>query len=102
MPCYASKQRSRYLFLYKFLDHNKLIDIIKDNTPENNQTIIITPRNTPIFQNMPLTNPMVKSTVTKCTFKTQEYEQKVRMSTYTKVIDENTLRIYFPWVPEEH
>ena len=34
----------------------------------------------------------------KCIFKIQEHEQKDGMS--TRLIDETTLRIYFPWVPE--
>ena len=34
----------------------------------------------------------------KCIFKTQEYERKDGVS--MRVIDETTLRIYFPWVPK--
>ena len=34
-------------------------NMITDNTPENVQATIVTPRNTPIFQNIPLTNPVV-------------------------------------------
>ena len=73
--------------------------MITDNTPENDQATIITPRNTPSFQNIPrTTNLVVKSTRTSVYIQTQEYKRKDGVS--TRVIDETTLRIYFPWVPE--
>ena len=69
--------------------------MITDNTPENDQATIITPRNTPIFQNMPLTNPVViQQKQVHMQTQVQEYERKSTMS--RKVINETTLRIQIP------
>ena len=81
------------------LDCKKLIDMMADNTPENAQARIVTPRNTPIFQNIPPTNSVVnQQQQVHIQTQVQEYKRKDAMS--TRVIDETTLRIYFPWVPD--
>ena len=57
-----------------------------------------TPINTPIFQNIPLTNVVVnQQEQIHIQTQVQEYERKDAMS--TPVIDE-TLRIYFPKTPD--
>ena len=64
-------------FFSNNLNHNKLIDMITDNTPENDQATIIAPRNTPIFQNIPLTNLVVKSTRTSVYSKLKNTNEKM-------------------------
>ena len=56
---------------------NSQIYMITDNTPENNQATNITPTNTRIFQNMPLTNPVVKSTRTSVYSKLKNTNEKM-------------------------
>ena len=73
--------------------------MITDNTPENVQATIVTPINTPIFQNMSLANPVVnQQEQVHMQTQVQEYEPKEAIS--ASVINETTLKIYFPWVPD--
>ena len=92
----------------KILQHNEKMEtdsltMVTVNTPEkatdNKQTTISTPINTPIFQHMSLTNLVVnQQEQVHIQTQVQEYERKDAMS--TRVIDETTLRIYFPRTPE--
>ena len=64
----------------------------------NDQATITTPTSTSIIQNIPLTNPVInQQEQVHIQTEIQEYERKDAIS--TRVIDETTLRIYFPRVP---
>ena len=75
------------MFFIIILQHNEKVesdslDMITDNTRENDQATITTPTNAPIVQNMPLTNPVViQQEQVHIQTQVQEYEQKDAMST---------------------
>ena len=71
--------------------------MISENTPENDHATIATRINTPIFQNMPLTNEGINQQIHIQT-QVEGCERKDAMS--MKVIDETKLRIYFPKNPD--
>ena len=72
--------------------------MIMSNTQQNDQTTINTPINITLVRNMPISmQPAIQQKKVHIQTQVQEYEQKNETS--TRVIDETTLRIYFPRNP---
>ena len=68
------------------------------NTRESEQTTINTFTNNSFVQNMPLIIPMaIQQEQVHIQAQVQEYERKNEVN--TRVIDETTLRMYFPGIP---